>query len=51
MTLNRPQAMNAFNLDQWKGLHTMAESIRTNPQIRVVIVTGAGERARQKMGR
>jgi enoyl-CoA hydratase/carnithine racemase len=45
MTLNRPEAMNAFNLDQWKGLQTTAEAIRADAKIRVVIVTGAGERA------
>ena len=45
MTLNRPKAMNAFNQDQWKGLKEAAEAIRSNPDIRVVIVTGAGDRA------
>ena len=45
MTLNRPEAMNAFNQDLWKALREKAELIRRNPEIRVVIVTGAGERA------
>ena len=45
MTLNRPKAMNAFNQDQWKGLKEAVEAIRANPDIRVVIVTGAGDRA------
>lgn len=45
MTLNRPQAMNAFNQDQWKGLQATAEAIRADARIRAVIVTGAGEKA------
>ena len=45
MTLNRPDAMNAFNQEQWKGLQAAAETVRSNPDIRVVIVTGAGDRA------
>ena len=45
MTLNRPKAMNAFNQDQWKGLQEAAEAIRSNPAVRVVIATGAGDRA------
>jgi len=45
MTLNRAEAMNAFNQDLWKGLQEKAEFIRVNSDIRVVVVTGAGERA------
>ncbi|MBU4316500.1 MAG: enoyl-CoA hydratase/isomerase family protein [Proteobacteria bacterium] len=45
MTLNRAEAMNAFNQDIWKGLQEKAEFIRVNSDIRVVVVTGAGERA------
>lgn len=45
VTLNRPGAMNALNEDLWAGLLNTAQSIKQNPDIRVVIVTGAGERA------
>ncbi len=45
VTLNRPESMNALNQPLWKGLQDTAQSIKENPAIKVVIVTGAGERA------
>ena len=45
VTLNRPDAMNAFNYDMLVELGQITESIRINPDIRLVIFTGAGERA------
>lgn len=45
VTLHRPDAMNAFNYDMLAELGMVVESIRINPTIRVVIFTGAGERA------
>ena len=45
VTLNRPEAMNAFNYDMLVELGQITESIRINPDIRVVIFTGAGDRA------
>ena len=45
ITLNRPEAMNAFNYDMLVELGQITESIRINPDIRVVIFTGAGDRA------
>lgn len=45
VTLNRPEALNALNQDLWKGLRDTAQSIKENPGIRVVIMTGAGDRA------
>ncbi|MGD6965384.1 enoyl-CoA hydratase-related protein [Rossellomorea vietnamensis] len=45
ITINRPDAMNAFNYDTLLELEKMIESIRINPDIRVVIFTGAGEKA------
>jgi enoyl-CoA hydratase len=43
--LNRPQALNAFNHDVFTGLRQTAQAIRESPEIRVVIITGAGEKA------
>jgi enoyl-CoA hydratase len=43
--LNRPQALNAFNHDVLIGLRQTAQAIKENPEIRVVIVTGAGDKA------
>lgn len=45
VTLNRPEAMNALNQPLWKGLQDTAQSIKEDPAIKVVIVTGAGERS------
>lgn len=45
VTLNRPDALNAFNYDMLRELGDIAESIRINPDIRVVIFTGAGEKS------
>lgn len=45
ITLNRPGAMNAFNYDMLVELGQVTESIRINPDIRIVIFTGSGDRA------
>ncbi|MEK4406532.1 enoyl-CoA hydratase-related protein [Sporosarcina sp. FSL K6-6792] len=45
VALNRPGAMNAFNYDMLVELGQITESIRINPDIRVVIFTGSGDRA------
>ena len=45
VTLNRQGAMNAFNYDMLVKLGQITESIRINPDIRVIIFTGAGDRA------
>ena len=43
--INRPEALNSFNLKTLSELQILVEKIRTNSQIRVVIFTGAGEKA------
>ncbi|KAA0966802.1 enoyl-CoA hydratase [Sporosarcina sp. ANT_H38] len=45
VTLDRPGAMNAFNYDMLNELGQITESIRINPDIRVIIFTGSGDRA------
>ncbi len=45
VTLNRPQVMNAFNVDLLKALEEQIRALRFNTDIRVVIITGAGEKA------
>lgn len=45
VTLNRPEAMNAFNYDMLVNLGEVAETLRSNPEVRVVIITAAGEKA------
>ncbi len=45
VTLNRPNALNAFNYEMLKELEEITESIRINPDIRLVIYTGSGEKS------
>lgn len=43
--INREDALNAFNYDTLKELQDTIEKIRVNPDVRLVIFTGAGEKA------
>jgi enoyl-CoA hydratase len=45
ITLNRPEVRNAVNLEFLEGLRGAAEHILSEPEIRAVIITGAGDRA------
>ncbi len=45
VTLNRPEAMNAFNAEVWRSLRQAAQAIRENREVRVVLLQGAGDRA------
>ncbi|WP_041056778.1 enoyl-CoA hydratase-related protein [Jeotgalibacillus campisalis] len=45
VTLNRPEAMNAFNWDMLNELEQTVEQIRMNSDIRTVVFIGSGEKA------
>ena len=45
LTLNRPEVMNSFNFALLRALSEEIEAIDVDPHIRVVIITGAGEKA------
>ena len=45
ITMNRPQALNAFNTEQLDRLGAALRMIAQDRAVRVVILTGAGERA------
>lgn len=45
VTMNRPDALNAFNVDQLDAMLRVLGDIRANPVVRAVIITGAGDRA------
>lgn len=45
VTLNRPEARNAFNGGILRGLYDAASHILADPSISVVILTGAGDKA------
>jgi enoyl-CoA hydratase len=43
LTLNRPEAMNSFSFSMLRGLREKVEAIQYDPEVRVVIITGAGK--------
>ncbi|MGA2228881.1 MAG: enoyl-CoA hydratase-related protein, partial [Syntrophobacteraceae bacterium] len=43
LTLNRPEVMNSFNFEMLRALRLRMETLNFDPEIRVVIVTGAGK--------
>jgi enoyl-CoA hydratase/carnithine racemase len=45
LTLNRPEVMNSFNFAMLRGLQEKIDALRFDPEIRVVIITGAGDKA------
>jgi enoyl-CoA hydratase len=45
ITINRPSKLNALNIITIKELHDGLKSLDNNPEIRVIIVTGEGEKA------
>lgn len=45
LTINRPQALNALNKDVLRELKKFADEIKANKDIRVLIITGSGEKA------
>ena len=45
VTLNRPKVLNALNRGTWRDLRTAFEDARDDPEIRGIILTGAGDKA------
>ena len=45
ITINRPSKLNALNVATIKELHDGFENLDNNPEIRVIIITGEGEKA------
>ncbi len=45
LTLNRPKVMNSFNFDLLRALSEKIGGLRFNPDVRVIIITGSGDRA------
>lgn len=45
LTINRPKSMNALNTEVLNELHQAAEAVEADDAIRVLILTGAGEKA------
>ncbi|MEE3622957.1 enoyl-CoA hydratase-related protein [Nitrospirillum sp. BR 11752] len=45
LTVNRPGKHNALTLDMWLALPELMATVGTDPEVRVVVVTGAGSEA------
>src|SRR5260370_16488105 len=45
ITFNNPAKRNAMSLDMWEGLGSALIELRENPDVRVVIMVGAGDKA------
>ena len=44
-TFNSPERRNAISLDMWEGLLTISESFQPDDQVRVVVMSGAGDKS------
>ncbi|MGD0915765.1 MAG: enoyl-CoA hydratase-related protein [Thermodesulfobacteriota bacterium] len=45
LTINRPKALNALNIETLQEIQKGIEEVRARPELKVLIVTGAGEKA------
>jgi enoyl-CoA hydratase len=45
ITFNNPEKRNAMSLDMWEGVGSALIELRDNPDVRVVILRGAGDKA------
>src|SRR3954462_15384786 len=45
ITFNNPDKRNAMSLEMWEGLGQALINLRDNPDVRVVILVGAGDKA------
>ena len=45
VTFNNPDKRNAISLDMWEGLGAALTELRDDPEVRVVVLTGAGDKA------
>jgi enoyl-CoA hydratase len=45
ITVNRPEKLNALNLATRKEILSAFEQLRNDPEVRVVVITGAGDKA------
>jgi enoyl-CoA hydratase/carnithine racemase/carbon monoxide dehydrogenase subunit G len=43
VTLNRPKSRNAMTLGMWRAFSSILSALERNPDVRVVILTGAGD--------
>jgi len=51
VTVNRPKVLNALNTSTWTDLRAAFEDAKSDPSVRGVILTGAGDKAFVARGR
>jgi enoyl-CoA hydratase len=45
ITFNQPDKRNAMSIEMWEGLGSILEAFEGDPEVRVVVLTGAGDKA------
>ena len=45
VTINRPNRRNALSFAAWQSLAAAFDNLAADPEVRIVVLTGAGERA------
>ena len=45
LTFNNPERRNAMSLEMWAGMATVLERFEADPEVRVIVLSGAGGRA------
>lgn len=45
MTFNNPERRNAVSMEMWEAAETILTDFRDDPSVRVIVVTGAGDKA------
>ncbi|WP_375691545.1 enoyl-CoA hydratase [Pseudooceanicola sp. LIPI14-2-Ac024] len=45
LTFNQPEKRNAMSLEMWQGMGEVLEAFAADPEVRVVVMQGAGDRA------
>ena len=50
ITLNAPESMNAFSAEMHYSMLRIWEDVQDDPEVNVVVLTGAGLKATQRIG-
>ncbi|MGH8444082.1 MAG: enoyl-CoA hydratase [Solimonas sp.] len=45
LVFNNPDKLNAISLDMWEGMGTAVKQLEADPEVKVIVVSGAGEKA------
>jgi enoyl-CoA hydratase len=45
LVFNNPDKLNAISLDMWEGMGTAVKQLEADPEVKVIVVSGTGEKA------